>query len=449
MKFRLLLVFLLSLVVIVGCNPTNTDVSTGGENEPENESGNDTETESGSESNESSEPEEDVTLTLWHIEDGPSGEAIEAAVDRFEEKNPGVTVEVSQQENDPYKSKLVVAMGGGNPPDVFSSWGGGWLEQFVNAGQVKEITNDIDQDIYVEAALSASTYGEKVYGAPIGMAVVPVFYNKEIFADLGIEEPETFDDLTAIVETLKENDIIPFTLANQSKWTGSFYLMYLAERMGGPDLFSEAYNRTGRGFDDEAYIEAGHKLQELVEMEAFPEGVNGMNYDTGQSRQLLYSGKAGMQVMGNWLVNNVRDEMPEFEEKLGFFLFPAIEGGQGAKNHIVGGVSPVFSVSESSEHQDLATELVKELASLETSTQMANTAGDISAIKGVEYEDPYVQEISDVLESSEAMQTYYDQTLPPELAQVHLDTTQALIGLSMTPEEAMAKVEEKAKELLD
>ena len=35
-----------------------------------------------------------------------------------------------------YKTNLVVAMGTGNPPDVFHSWGGGWLKQFADAGQV-------------------------------------------------------------------------------------------------------------------------------------------------------------------------------------------------------------------------------------------------------------------------------------------------------------------------
>ena len=43
----------------------------------------------------------------------------------------------------------------------------------------------------------------------------------------------------------------------------------------------------------------------------------------------------------------------------------------------------------------------------------------------------------------------YDQTLPPELAELHKDTTQALFGLSMTPEEAAKKMEAKAEELLE
>ena len=43
----------------------------------------------------------------------------------------------------------------------------------------------------------------------------------------------------------------------------------------------------------------------------------------------------------------------------------------------------------------------------------------------------------------------YDQTLVPELGELQKDTTQALFGLDMTPEEAAKQMEDKAKELLD
>ncbi|MFC7062408.1 extracellular solute-binding protein [Halobacillus seohaensis] len=425
-KHKMWIIAIVILLFVVGCQ--------------------DSESSSSGDSGESGDSE---TITLWHIETGESEKALQDSVERFENSHDGVTVEMVRQENDPYKTKLTVAMGGGTPPDVFHSWGGGWLEKFVDAGQVKDLTEDIDTSNYLPAALTPATFDDKNYGAPLAMDIVPVWYNKEMFENFGLEEPETYEELKDIIETLKSNDILPFSLANQSKWPGSFYYMYLAERIGGPELFNEAYNRDGRGFDDEAYVKAGEHLQELVEMGAFPDGFNGMNFDTGQSRQLIYAEQAGMIVQGNWMLGTTRDDMPEFEEKLGFFLFPSIEGGEGSNKDIVGGVSPVFSVSEKSENKDLATELVNELTSKETAQQLANSDGAISAVKDVEYDDEYVQEISEVLEEAEYMQTFYDQTLPPELAEVHLDTTQSLFGLSTTPEEAAKEVEEKAKETLE
>lgn len=76
-----------------------------------------------------------VELAMWHIESSDlTIKVLGDAAARFEEKNSGVSVKIVKQKNDPYKSKLVVAMGGANPPDVFHSWCGGWLENFVHAG---------------------------------------------------------------------------------------------------------------------------------------------------------------------------------------------------------------------------------------------------------------------------------------------------------------------------
>ena len=46
------------------------------------------------------------------------------------------------------------------------------------------------------------------------------------------------------------------------------------------------------------------------------------------------------------------------------------------------------------------------------------------------------------------MQLWYDQALPLELAEVHLNTTQALFGLQITPEEAANQMEATAVEVL-
>src|SRR5690606_31191525 len=83
---------------------------------------------------------EQKTLTFWHIGIGKERTILEEAVKRFEEKHPDVKVEIVAHQNDAYKTKLPVAMGGGNPPDIFHSWGGGWLGEFVEAGQVYDLT---------------------------------------------------------------------------------------------------------------------------------------------------------------------------------------------------------------------------------------------------------------------------------------------------------------------
>ena len=49
-------------------------------------------------------------------------------------------------------------------------------------------------------------------------------------------------------------------------------------------------------FDDPGVVEAGRRMQELAKAGAFPEGFNGLDYDTGGSRQLMYAGQTALEL---------------------------------------------------------------------------------------------------------------------------------------------------------
>jgi len=393
---------------------------------------------------------DEVVLDLWHFDPGARQEVYDEAILRFEKNNPGVKVNALQIPNDDFKQRVVVSMSGGNPPDVFASWGGGWLDEFVESGMVKDLTEeDIDYSRFLEVALNNSTFDDKVYGLPLGISTYQFFYNKSIFEEHNLEVPNTYDELLEIIDVLNENDVYPIALANQPQWPGAFYLMYLADRLGGEEVFQQAHNREGKGFDDPVYVEAGEYIQDLVERDAFNPGFNGLPYDEGQARQLIYTEKAAMMLMTTGFINNVRQEFPSFEEKMGVFEFPAIESGKGDPTNISAGISPVWSVYEETKHPELAIELLNELTSLETAQDYANRAGVPVAVKGVEVEDEYVQIFTDWVNGANSIQFPYDQTLTPELAELHKNTTFELFGLSTTPEEAAEAMEKKAQELLD
>jgi raffinose/stachyose/melibiose transport system substrate-binding protein len=322
------------------------------------------------------------------------------------------------------------------------------LKQFVSANQVLDLTGKIDSDAFLQAGLDAASFDKKLYGAPLALSVVPFYYNKEIFAKYNLQPPQTYDEFLAIVDKLKKENIIPIALANKTKWPAAFFLMYYANRLAGSEIFNEAFERKGRTFDDEAYVKAGEMIQDLVKRGGFNPGFNGVQYDTGNSRQLMYTGKAAMEMQTSSYINNIRAEAPDFEKKVGMFPFPAITGGKGKITDVVGGVSPVLSVAAKSKYPNEAIELVKALTTKELAQKMADEASTISALKGITYTDTFAKELNDMLSKATSMQTFYDQTLPAELAELHKDTTQNIFGMSMTPAEAAKQMEAKAKEVL-
>ena len=390
-------------------------------------------------------------LVLWHVNTAEHHlKLIEDAVARYEEANPGVTVENVPVQSDAYEQKLSAAMGA-DAPDVFITWGGGKLASYIDAGKVLDITEYMDKDNYkdrfIDASMTHVTYEDKLWGVPVENISLSLFlYDKDMFEKYNVKVPETYDELIAACETFKENGIAPFALGNKFKWPGSMYYMYGVLRYGGYEAFTSAADRTGGSFEDDAFIKAGDLIQEWVDAGYFCEGYNSLDQDAGQPRNLLFSGKAAMMLTGSWEMDTIKAENPEFYEHLGYFLFPEVPGGNGNPDDVVGTVGDNFySISTDCKNPDEAFELIQYLID-DTSVEERIEAGKVPPVKGITLSDPMQQGILDMLSSAENVQLWYDQYLPPELAEVHLDTSQQIFGLELTSQEAAAEMEEAAKE---
>jgi raffinose/stachyose/melibiose transport system substrate-binding protein len=394
-------------------------------------------------------------ITFWHIQSiGTGPELIQNAVDRYMADNPDVEVEVVPMQNDPYKTRIRTAMGAGDAPCVYISWGGGPLYEYVQSDQAIDLTPYMTADDYytrfLPASLSNVTFDDKIWGVPVeNTAVAVIYYNKQIFEEYGLEPPATWDELLDVAQTLIDNDVVPFSLANKTKWTSSMYYMYLVDRLGGPEVFASAANRTGGSFEDPVFVQAGEMVQQLVEMGAFNEGFNGLDYDTGQGRMLMYANQAAMELMGGWEISNFLAENEDFyNNSLGIFAFPAVEGGKGSPTNVVGTVGDnYYHISTNCEYPDEAFEMITYLIDDQSVAERVE-AGRIPPVVGVAnmIEDPMLQQVMQIVENAESVQLWYDQYLPPELGEVHKDTMQALFGLEITPEEAAAAQEEAVAE---
>lgn len=445
--FKVLFLFALILVLVVGCSKgKETDTGTG-ETEPTKQA----ETEA-KETEDSGEKPEEIELTVWHISNDEKRHSVtKNAIDRFMDENPHIKVIDVPNENDPYKTKLSTAMAAGEEPDIFISWGGGWLETFVEEGKVLDIdewSKEIEDNFY-ESALSLFKVNGKQYGIPYGCGPAPVYYNRQIYEDLGLEVPTTLEELERNCDILLENGILPFALGNSSQWPGALTFIYLSLRGGGADTFMNAYNRqNGVTFEDESFIQAGRIIQDWVKKGYYPEGANGINYDTGGSRMLFYSGQAAHIVQTNGMFSNTKSEAPDFfENNLGIFQFPLIEGGKGTQAEILGGGN-AYSISASCKYPREAFELVKRLTDVEFAQESVDIAGVITGAKGVEYSDSLMKTQEGLLVNATYIQNFYDQFLPPELGNLHKQTTYDLFGLTTTPEQAAADMEKLAVEIL-
>jgi raffinose/stachyose/melibiose transport system substrate-binding protein len=390
-------------------------------------------------------------IDFWHHQTAGEGpQLIRQAVDRFQQ-DAGIQVEVVAVNNDAYKTKIKVAAGAGNAPCVFTTWGGGPLREYVKAGQIADLTPSMTKDNYRDrfpsAAFDAVAFEGKIYGVPVeNTSIAVVFYNKAIFQKYNLKPPATEDELLQIVRTLKQNGIAPFALANKPKWPGSMFYMYFVDRLAGPEAFAKAEAREGPGFEAPVFVEAGRRVRALVEAGAFQEGFNGLDYDAGATRALLYSGKAAMELMGTWAIGAIKSENPAFYlDNLAFFPFPAVTGGTGDPKNLIGTVGDNFyHVSPRCKNPAAAFTLIQYLID-DTSVALRAKAGRVPPVRGFTTDDPVLQQVIGMVERAPHVQLWYDQQLPPAVGEAHKDTSQGLFSMSMTPEEAAHRLEQAAK----
>jgi len=399
--------------------------------------------------------EEPVTITWWHISTkDPALSDWQKMADDYTAAHPNVTIEITVLENESFKTKLTTVMQSGEPPDIFQSWGGGVMNQQIEAGLLKDITADLDADggawrnSFAPGALAVYSLDGKNYGVPWDMGMVGWWYNKALFAEAGIDAPPTtWSEFLEDVQALKAAGITPISLGEGYKWPGMHIWSYLATRIGGQAAFEAAANRSG-SFTDPAFVEAGEKLLELIALEPFQEGYLGATHDEMQAT--FGNKKAAMELSGQWAPSTQAANSADLigvGDDLGLFNFPAIEGGAGDVSDVIGGGNG-FAIGKNAPPE--AIDFVKYLTSPENQVVIAASGTGIPVVKGGEagLTDPNMLLVQQTFSAAEYFQLYYDQYLPPAMGSVLNDTVQGIFAGTLSPEAAAQVIEDSAAQEL-
>lgn len=306
-------------------------------------------------------------------------DVIEAAVKDFNENNEyNVELEVEWYENEQYKTKLTTLMTQDDVTDIFFTWEASFMKDYVESGKVAALSEALKADEewmgrFNDGAFSAVTFDDEIYAVPMGQAIIPVYYNKEIFEENGVTVPTTWEEFVAAIETFKNAGIIPMAMGSQDAWVSGQMMLELSGGVSGSELFSDIVNGDTT-WDDERFIETGNTFAELVEMGAFQEGFVGVSYD--EARMTFTSGKAAMYPMGTWDTATVISGIGS-ADKVGVFLMPA-KNAEFDDTHIKS-IEKLFAVSEKCENKEAAMEFLKMLSSPEVQENYVVNCGAIPA----------------------------------------------------------------------
>ncbi|GAA2638649.1 extracellular solute-binding protein [Streptomyces vastus] len=364
----------------------------------------------------------------------------------FEAAHPDVKIKIVTLENEAYKSKMTAQTASGKLPDIFHTWGGGVLKQQIDAGLVEDLTDKVSSwtKDFLPASVAPFRLDDKMYAVPFDVGMVGFWYNKALFKQAGIDTPPTtWSGYLDAVKALKDEGITPIALAGKEKWPGMYYWAYLSMRVAGLEAMQKAADDAD--FTGEDFVKAGAHVEELVALKPFQKGFLGAAYSTPTGEAAAVgNGKAAMELMGQWAPVVQADAGKGLGKDLGFFSFPAVEGGKGALTEVFGG-SNGHAVRKGA--PDAALEFLKFFAEKEFAEKLVKETGLVPVSKAAQgaLTDPNLIAVSDALGDATGFQLYLDQAYAPAVGQEINDSVAALIAGSKSPEQVTRSVTQVAK----
>jgi raffinose/stachyose/melibiose transport system substrate-binding protein len=387
-----------------------------------------------------------TTVTMWLVTTGPSpaNTAVQNLVTSFDKSHPGDTITINFVENQSYKQKIQLAMGAGNPPSVFWTWGGGTLQQYIKAGDVAPLGNQPWLADFLPSSLGAVTYNGQVYGVPIeGTQPVYFFYNKSIFSRYHLAFPATWTGLLSVISTLKSHGIVPISLANGDQWPGLMYLEYLTDRIGGPSVAQALQSNKPGAWSNPAVTQALTDIQALAKAGVFQSGYDSLHYSGGGSDALVYSGRAAMQLMGDWDISSILGSDASFVTggNLGMAPFPTVAGGKGDPADLVGNTASYVAISSkaTATQKKIAEEFFQAALTSTGYSRAEVSAGEVPVTKGAsslfagQSLASYDSTIYNSVERAPSFQYSWDQAMTPQVANVMLTNLAQVFELTETP----------------
>ncbi|GEJ99102.1 MULTISPECIES: extracellular solute-binding protein [unclassified Streptomyces] len=389
-----------------------------------------------------------TTIEWWNISTTQPTKTVWAGLaKKFEAQNPKVKVKIVQLENDAYKSKMTALTASGKLPDIFHTWGGGVLRQQVAAGLVEDLTDRTKPWAEGLLPVAGQPYllDGKAYGIPFDIGMIGFWYNKALFKKAGVTTPPTtWSGFLDTVRTLKSAGVTPIALAGKEKWPGMYYWAYLSMRTAGAEALQKAGD--AKDFTGADFVDAGRHLKELVALQPFQKGFLGAAYSTptGQAAT-VGNGKAAMELMGQWAPVVEADSGKGLGSDLGFFPFPAVEGGKGKITEVFGGGGG-HALRKGA--PQAAFDFLKFFASETTDRELVKKTGVLPVVPAAEnaLTNANLKAVQAQLKAATGFQLYLDQAYAPAVGQEVNDSVAALIAGSKSPEQVAQSITKTAKE---
>jgi branched-chain amino acid transport system substrate-binding protein len=200
-----------------------------------------------------------------------------------------------------------------------------------------------------------SDEGEK-YGVPYNAVSHGIYYNMDIFKELNLAVPTTWQELKEAAQTIKKNGYIPFANGLKTGWTtAEFIFMGIAPNFIGGREGRLMYESGQRCFNDKYVVAAFQAIAEIAPF--LPESAT----EAGYEANLFLQSKTAMFIGTSWSISEFEKEQLNFEWST--FAIPA---PAGQPKYVTYHPNVAIGLNAASKHKDEAKLFLAWLAKPET-----------------------------------------------------------------------------------
>lgn len=302
---------------------------------------------------------EQVTIEIWDFQQSDKSilDAQELAIAQFEAANPDIKVNVTVFPLAEYRDKLLIAVQGGQPPDI-STLDQIWMAQWAASGAIIPLDeyiagSGVQRADFFPGAWDSSVWDGQTWGIPLNNDVwQQLYYNKDMFAAAGLDPeqpPTTWDELLEYAERLTDSANNQYGIAIMG--TGEWIVVILDSFVysnGGAVLNADGTEAT---INSPEAVEALTYMQQLNQFA--PPGTTSRN--ESEAIGMFTSGQVAMVFAGSWQQDTFKG-YPDLNWGVAMNPAPAGKTFHGT----LGGWN--MSIYAASQHKDAAWKYIEFLA---------------------------------------------------------------------------------------
>ncbi len=196
---------------------------------------------------------------------------------------------------------MISRITGGDPMGATQFNHGRQAEELVEAGLMKDLTAVAEKEKWKDivkpsSLLDSCTIDGKIYCAPVNIHSWQwLWLSNAAFESAGVAVPKNWDEFVAAAPALEAKGIIPLAVGGQP-WqsAGAFDVLMVA--IAGKDTFYKVFK------DKDEAVAAGPEIAKVFkaadDARRMSKGTNVQDWN--QATNLVITGKAGGQIMGDW-----------------------------------------------------------------------------------------------------------------------------------------------------